>query len=104
MATRFQISLGGKNEFEKCFRQKLEKCFIDIKVLPRFAKPSLAMTLYKKSTKVYLTLVHFISLNVHIGESNKYGWIEEVNKFLPLNFNIFAFFKRCFCVKYLHKF
>ena len=52
------------------------------------------MTLYKKSTKVYLTLVHFISLNVHIGESNKYEWIEEVNKFLPLNFNIFAFFKR----------
>ena len=29
-------------------------------------KPSVAVTLYKKSTKVYLALVHFIFLNFHI--------------------------------------
>ena len=37
-------------------------------------------------------------------DANKYQWIEEVNKFLPRNFNIFPFFKRCFCVRYLEKF
>ena len=35
---------------------------------------------------------------------NKYGWIEEVSKYLSLSFNIFAFFKRCFCVRFLLKF
>ena len=60
--------MGGNNQFEKCFRQKLEKYFIDIKILPRFTKPRVVMTLYKKSTKVYLILVHFVFLNVHIGD------------------------------------
>ena len=53
------------------------------------AKSSVAMTLYKKSAKVYLILVHFIYLNVHIDGSSRYEWIEEVNKLLALNFNIF---------------
>ena len=45
---------GGNNQFEKRFRQKLEKCFINIKILPRLAELSVAMTLCQKSTKLYL--------------------------------------------------
>ena len=63
---KIQNFVGRNNQFEKCFREKLEKCFIDIKILPRFTKPSVAMTLHKQSLKVYLTLVHFIFLNVQI--------------------------------------
>ena len=63
----------------------------------------MTITLYKKSIKIYLILLDFIFINVHIDGSNKYGWTEEANKFLSLNFNIFAFFNRCFCVRFLHK-
>ena len=101
---KIQNFVGWNNQFEKCFRQNLEKCFIDIKILARFTKPSVAMTLYRKSTKMYLILVHFVFLDVHIDGSNKYGWIEEVNKFLQQNFNIFPFLKRCFCVRFCIKF
>ena len=66
---KIQNFVGGNNQFEKCFWQKLEKCFIDIKILPRFTKPSVAVTLYKNSAKVYLILAQFIILNVHIDES-----------------------------------
>ena len=38
-----------------------------------FTKPSVSMTLYKKSTNVYLTLLHFILLNVHIDFISKKG-------------------------------
>ena len=51
---KIQNFVGGNNPFEKRFRQKFEKCFINIKILPRFAKLSVAMTLYQKSTKLYL--------------------------------------------------
>ena len=41
------------------------------------------MTMYKKSTKVFLILLHFIFVNDgHIDELNKlnrYGWINETN-------------------------
>ena len=60
----------------------------------------MTMTLHKKSTKLYLNLLHFIFINVHTDGSNKYGWIELANKFLSLSFNIFAFFKRLFCVRF----
>ena len=48
---KIQNFVDGNNQFEKRFRQKLEKCFINIKVLPKL---SVAMTLYQKSTKLYL--------------------------------------------------
>ena len=64
---------------EKYFRPKLEKDFIDIRILPRFTKITVTMTMYKKSTKVYLILLHFIFINDdHIdglNKLNKYGWI-----------------------------
>ena len=82
----------------------MDQTSINIKILPRFTKPSVTRTLYKKVAKVYLILLHFFFINVHIDRSKKYGWIEEANKFLSLNFSIFAFFKRCFCVKFLGKF
>ena len=82
----------------------MDQISINIKILPRFTKPSVVMTLYKKSTKTYLILLHFNFINVHIDRSNKYGWIEEANKFLSLNVNIFAFFKKCFCVIFLDEF
>ena len=41
------------------------------------------MTMYKKSTKVYLILLHFIFMNDgHIdglNKFNRYGWINEAN-------------------------
>ena len=82
----------------------MDQISINIKILPRFAKPSVTMTLYKKSKKMYLIQLHFIFSNIHIDGSSKYGWIEEANKFLSLNFNIFAFFKRYFYIKFLDKF
>ena len=90
---KIQNFVGGNNQFKKCFRQKLEKCFIDIKILPRFTKPRVVMTLYKKSAKLYLTLVHFIFLNVHIGGSNKYGWI----------LTSLRFSRDVFCIRFLYK-
>ena len=42
---KIQNFVGGNNQFEKRLRQKLEKCFIDIKILLRFTKPSVTMTL-----------------------------------------------------------
>ena len=61
----------------KDFPQKPKKYFIGIKILPRFKKPSVTAAMYKKSTKVYLILLHFIFINVHINGLNKYGWIKE---------------------------
>ena len=34
--------------------------------------------MYKKSTKLYLILLHF-AINVHIDGLNKYVWIKEAN-------------------------
>ena len=65
---KIQNFVGANNQFQKYLRQKL----IDIKILPRFTKPSVTMALYKKSTKVYLILLHFIFINVSIDGSNKY--------------------------------
>ena len=53
--------------------------------------------------KVVFNFLHFVFVNVHIDGLNKYRSIEEANKFLPLNCNIFAFFKRCFWVRFLDK-
>ena len=68
----------------------------NIKILPRFTKSSVTMTLYKKSTKMYLILLHCIFINVHTDGSNKYGWIEDVNKFLSLNLKSLLFSKDVF--------
>ena len=51
---KIQNFVGGNNQFEKRYRQKLEKCFINIKILPGFAKLSVAVILYQKSTKLHL--------------------------------------------------
>ena len=69
---KIQNFVGGNNQFEKYLQQKLEKHFIDIKILPIFTKPSVTVTLYKKSTKVHLIPLHFIFINVQIDGSNKY--------------------------------
>ena len=53
--------------------------FYRLKILPRFTKPSMTKTMYKKSTKVYLILSYFFFINVHIDGLNKYGWIKETN-------------------------
>ena len=42
---KIQNFVGENNQLEICFPQKVRKCFIDIKILPRFTKPSVAMTL-----------------------------------------------------------
>ena len=52
-----QNFVGGNNQFERYFRKKLKKYFIDIKNLPKFTKPSVTTTMHKKSAKVHLILL-----------------------------------------------
>ena len=88
----------GNKQFEKYFQQELEKYFIDIKILLRFTKPSV------RSQQGVFNSIAFYLHRVHIDGSNKYGWIEEPNKFLTLNFIIFVLLKRFFCVRFFNKF
>ena len=67
----------GNNQFEKHLQQKLEKYFINIESLPRFTKSRVTITLYKKSTKVFLILQHFNFINVQIDGSSKYQPLRE---------------------------
>ena len=67
-------------------------------MLPRFTKPSV------RSQQGVFNSIAFYLHRVHIDGSNKYGWIEEPNKFLTLNFIIFVLLKRCFFVRFFNKF
>ena len=70
LTNTFVVRSERVNQFEKYFRKKLD--FIDIKILPRFTKPSVATTMYKDSTKVCLIILHFIFING--------GWTRDFEK------------------------